>query len=81
MVQTPHPACVASGQVALGDDPASISAPTEWGRYELAVNDMVERTSTPIAPWVLVEGEDKRYARVKVLETIVEHLGNRLDSA
>ena len=44
------------------------------GRYELAVNDMIERTSTPIAPWVLVEAEDKRYARIKVLESVCDCL-------
>ena len=31
---------------------------------------MVERTSTELVPWTLVEAEDKRYARVKVLRTI-----------
>ncbi len=51
----------------------------KWGRYELAVNDMIERTSTPIAPWVLVEGEDKRYARVKVLNSVCESLERALD--
>jgi len=41
-----------------------------WGEYELAVNDMIERTSTEIAPWTIVESEDKRFARIKVLETL-----------
>jgi polyphosphate:AMP phosphotransferase len=45
--------------------------------YERAVCDMVDRSSTEIAPWTLVEAEDKRYARVKVLKTIV----NRIDEA
>ena len=35
---------------------------------------MVDRTSTEIAPWTLVEAEDKHFARVKVLKTIVERL-------
>jgi AMP-polyphosphate phosphotransferase len=39
----------------------------KWGQYELAVNDMVSRTSTRNAPWHLVEANDKNYARVKVL--------------
>ena len=43
----------------------------KWNDYERAVCDMVDRTSTEIAPWTLVEAEDKRYARVKVLRTIV----------
>jgi polyphosphate kinase 2 (PPK2 family) len=39
-------------------------------RYERAVEDMVARTSHDAAPWQLVEAEDKRYARVKVVETV-----------
>ena len=35
---------------------------------------MVERTSTLAAPWVLVEADDKGYARVKVLEAVAERL-------
>jgi polyphosphate kinase 2 (PPK2 family) len=35
---------------------------------------MVERTSTRMAPWNLVEGNDKRYGRVRVLEAICEKL-------
>ena len=46
----------------------------KWGDYERAVCDMVDRTSTEIAPWTLVEAEDKRYARVKVLKTIVRRM-------
>lgn len=45
-----------------------------WGEYEWAVHDMVDRTSTEHAPWTLVEAEDKRYARIKVLKTIVQRL-------
>jgi len=38
--------------------------------YEEAVEDMLERTSTPAAPWTVVEADDKRFARVKVVETV-----------
>jgi polyphosphate kinase 2 (PPK2 family) len=41
----------------------------KWADYERAVNDMVERTSTRLAPWTLVEGNDKYFARLKVLKT------------
>jgi polyphosphate:AMP phosphotransferase len=41
----------------------------KWGDYERAVNDMVERTSTRVAPWTLVEGNDKYFARLKILKT------------
>ncbi len=45
-----------------------------WGAYEAAVHDMVIHTSTEAAPWTLVEGNCKRHARVKVLETVCERL-------
>jgi AMP-polyphosphate phosphotransferase len=38
------------------------------------VNDMVERTSTRLAPWTLVEGNDKYFARLKVLKTACRSL-------
>ncbi|MDH4566059.1 polyphosphate:AMP phosphotransferase [Pseudomonas sp. BN414] len=46
----------------------------KWDLYVDAVDDMVDRTSTEIAPWTLVEANDKRYARVKVLRTINDAL-------
>lgn len=46
----------------------------KWPQYELAVGDMIERTSTEIAPWTLVEANNKYYARVKVLHTLCERL-------
>ena len=50
-----------------------------WDDYEQAVNDMVERTSTRLAPWTLIEGNDKRYARVAALRTLCEKLEEVLD--
>jgi polyphosphate:AMP phosphotransferase len=46
----------------------------KWPAYEHAIADMIDRTSTEIAPWTLVEAEDKRFARIKVLRTLVERL-------
>nr|WP_229590020.1 polyphosphate:AMP phosphotransferase [uncultured Pseudomonas sp.] len=46
----------------------------KWDAYSEAVGDMVDRTSTEVAPWTLVEANDKRWARVKVLRTINEAL-------
>jgi polyphosphate kinase 2 (PPK2 family) len=39
---------------------------------------MVERTSTRVAPWTLVEGNDKNFARIKVLKTVVDCMEKRL---
>ncbi|HUF83328.1 MAG TPA: UDP-galactose-lipid carrier transferase [Acidimicrobiia bacterium] len=40
--------------------------------YEQAVEDMLARTDHSAAPWTVVEGDSKRYARVKVVETVVQ---------
>jgi len=45
-----------------------------WRDYELAVTEMVERTSTRAAPWTLVAAKDKRSARIQVLETYADRL-------
>ena len=49
-----------------------------WEDYEYAVNDIVEHTSTRLAPWTLVEGNDKRFARVKVIESLCNNLEQAL---
>ena len=50
----------------------------KWNEYEQAVCDMIDRTSTEIAPWTVVEAEDKYFARVKILKTIVERMERNL---
>jgi AMP-polyphosphate phosphotransferase len=47
---------------------------SKWPEYEAAANEMFERTSTEIAPWTLVAANDKRHARLLVLETICDRL-------
>jgi polyphosphate kinase 2 (PPK2 family) len=49
-----------------------------WSFYEVAVNQMIQRTHTPTAPWTIVAGNDKQYARVKVIETVVEAIKQEL---
>ncbi len=50
----------------------------KWPQYEEAVDEMLLRTSTPAAPWTIVESEDKRFGRVKVLRTAVQRLESEL---
>lgn len=50
----------------------------KWDQYEDAVNEMLIRTSTEYAPWIVVEGNCKYYARIKVLETVVKEIEDRL---
>jgi polyphosphate kinase 2 (PPK2 family) len=46
--------------------------------YEAATNEMIERTSTDYAPWMLISAEDKRSGRVQVLRTLCDRLGAAL---
>jgi len=51
----------------------------KWDEYHRAADDMVLKTSTPGAPWTIVEANDKYYARIKVLRTVVDKLSKELD--
>ena len=51
----------------------------KWDKYEIAVNEMIMRTSTEHAPWIIVEGNDKYYARIKVLKTVTEAIEKRFE--
>jgi len=50
----------------------------KWDDYEHAVCDMIDRTSTEIAPWTLVEANDKLHARIKVLKTLCDRIESAL---
>jgi polyphosphate kinase 2 (PPK2 family) len=64
------------------DDPLKVWKLTEedwrnreqWDEYAQAVDDMVARTDQPYAPWHLVEANSKRFARVKVIQTVIERI-------
>jgi len=49
-----------------------------WDDYVQAVCDMVDRTSTEIAPWTIVEANDKYFARIKVLRTLCKSIEGML---
>ena len=51
----------------------------KWDVYEEAVDEMIVKTSTPKAPWILVSGNDKYYARVQVLRAVVEAIEARME--
>ncbi|WP_310599994.1 polyphosphate:AMP phosphotransferase [Desulfobulbus sp.] len=50
----------------------------KWEQYEQAVCDMVDRTSTLVAPWTLVEANSKNFARIKVLKTVCDRVEAKL---
>ncbi len=49
-----------------------------WDDYAVAAHDMIQYTSTQTAPWILVEGENKHHARLKVIESVCDHLEEKL---
>jgi len=44
----------------------------QWAAYEKAVEEMLQRTSPPKAPWTVIEGNDKLWARIKTLDTVID---------
>lgn len=50
----------------------------KWDIYKEAVEEMLRRTSTLYAPWTIIEGNDKPFARIKALKTVIEAIENRL---
>ncbi len=46
----------------------------KWSAYEAAACDMIEKTSTNFAPWHLIEANDKKFARIKVLSILCDAL-------
>jgi polyphosphate:AMP phosphotransferase len=50
----------------------------KWDAYQASACQMIEKTSTPFAPWTLVEAQDKKWARVKVLKTVADRLEEEL---
>ncbi|MBQ5331480.1 MAG: polyphosphate:AMP phosphotransferase [Oscillospiraceae bacterium] len=51
----------------------------KWDSYEIAVNEMLKKTSTTFAPWYVLESNDKHYARLKALRTVIKAVEKSLD--
>lgn len=46
----------------------------KWDLYETAVNEMIQKTSTTYAPWYILESVDKKFARIKALQIVIQEL-------
>ncbi len=46
----------------------------KWDLYEAAVNEMIQKTSTAYAPWYILESVDKKFARIKALQIVIQEL-------
>ncbi len=52
---------------------------SKWDQYEQAVDEMIVKTSTQYAPWIIVSGNNKYYARIQVLRSVVEAIEKKMD--
>ncbi len=52
---------------------------SKWELYETATDEMFQRTSTISAPWHIIPGNKKWFARVEVLNTVIEALSKEMD--
>ncbi len=46
----------------------------KWDSYEVAVNEMLKKTSTEFAPWHILESNDKKYARLKAMRIVIDEI-------
>ena len=52
----------------------------KWDAYEEAVNEMLARTSTENAPWFIIQSNNKYYARIQAIETVIAAIEERVGS-
>ena len=52
---------------------------SKWEEYKIAVDEMLQKTSTINAPWTVVESNDKSYSRIKILKTVAEVIERELN--
>ena len=50
----------------------------KWDLYEQAIDEMLQKTSTTYAPWHILESVDKKYARIKALQIVIDALEKAL---
>lgn len=50
----------------------------KWPQYAAAVDEMLQKTNTAAAPWTVVEANNKQFARLKVLHTVIQAIEARL---
>ena len=50
----------------------------QYKKYWQASNDMLAETDTPFAPWKIVEAHDRRFAAVKIFQSVIEILERKI---
>lgn len=51
----------------------------KWDLYEVAVDEMLQKTNTTYAPWHVLESNDKKYARIKALKIVIHAIEKALE--
>ncbi len=46
----------------------------KWDEYVVSVNDMLKYTNTEYAPWIVIESNDKKYARIKTIQSVINQI-------
>lgn len=52
----------------------------KWDQYEIAIDEMIQKTSTNFAPWHILESNDKKYARIKALKIVINEIEKALEA-
>ena len=52
----------------------------KWPQYEEAIDEMLQKTSTENAPWFIIESNDKKYARIKTLNIVIDALEKAIEA-
>lgn len=50
----------------------------KWDLYEAAAEEMFLRTHAPKSPWTIIEGNCKRYARIKALDVVINVIEKKI---
>ena len=50
----------------------------KWDLYEEAITEMLQKTNTEFAPWYVLESVDKKYARIKAMQIVINEIEKRL---
>ena len=50
----------------------------KWDAYEVAIDEMLQKTNTAFAPWHVLESNDKKYARIKALKIVIKAIEKKL---
>ena len=53
----------------------------KWDEYEVAVDEMLKKTSTADAPWNVIEANNKLYARIKIMNIIIDRISDYIKSS